>query len=91
MNCEISITLQLDDLDTATYEYCKENSLDYSDLIDDIADELRMLDGVDRVSFNHSSWIKIDLGTDNFSTAEKETDKCISEVTNVFASHGITV
>ena len=92
MNFSISITIDLDYYDEKVRIYCDDNQYDvpdYTTLIDRIQDDLEQLDGVDEVMFNHMSWIKISLGTDDFEEAKAETEVVKEEIRQVFAKHGV--
>lgn len=92
MNFSISITISLDSYDEKVQAYCDDNQYDvpdYTTLIDRIEDDLERLDGVEVVMFNHSSWIKFDLGIDDFEKAKVETEVVKEEIRQVFAKHGV--
>ena len=92
MNFSISISINLDSYDEKVQKYCDDNQYDvpdYTTLIEHIEDDLEQLDGVDEVIFNHSSWIRFDLGIDNFEKAKAETEVVKEEIRQVFAKHGV--
>jgi len=87
MNFSISVTIGLDDYEAKARKYADENQCD--DLIDMIQEELEQLDGVEQVMFNHSSWMTIDLGVDNFDVAKREVEVVKEEIRQVFAKYGV--
>lgn len=94
MNFSISITISLKSYDKKVQAYCDDNQYDYdvpdyTRLIELIEDDLEQLDGVEEVIFNHSSWIKFDLGIDDFEKAKAETEIVKEEIRQVFANHGV--
>lgn len=92
MDLSISITISLDSYDEKVQAYCDDNQYDvpdYTTLIDHIEDDLEQLEGVEEVIFNHSSWIKFDLGIDDFEKAKAETEIVKEEIRQVFANHGV--
>jgi hypothetical protein len=92
VNFSISITVDLNEYDAAVQKYCQNRSLDELDyimLIDHIQDDLERLDGVEQVMFNHSSWMIVDLGTDNFDRAKAEVEVVKEEIRQIFVKHGV--
>jgi hypothetical protein len=92
MNFSISVTIGLDEYDEKVRKYCDENQYeapDYTTLIDRIQEELEQIDGVEQVMFNHSSWMVVDLGTDDFDEAKTEIEVVKEEIRQVFAKHGV--
>jgi len=87
MNFSISVTIGLDEYDTKARKYADENQ--YSDLIDTIQEELEQIDGVDQVIFNHSSWMTVDFGTDDFDEVKTEIEVVKEEIRQVFAKYGV--
>lgn len=75
-----------------TYKYCLDNQCDapdYTTLIDRIQNDIEQLDGVDEVMFNHMSWVKVGLGTDDFEAAKSEAAIVKNEIRQVFAKYGV--
>lgn len=92
MNFSISVTIGLDEYDTKVQEYCQDNQYDapdYTTLIDRIQEELEQIDGVEQVMFNHSSWMVVDLGTDDFDAAKTDVQALKSEISAIFKKHGV--
>jgi len=91
MNFSISVTIDLDEYDTKVQEYCKDvqNDTDYTTLIDCIQEDLKQIDGVDQVMFNHSSWMVVSLGTDDFEEAKTDAEIVKEEIRQVFAKYGV--
>jgi hypothetical protein len=92
MNFSIHITIVLDEYDTKVQEYCDENPYDvpdYNTLIDRIQEDLEKLAGVQRVMFNHTSWMTVYLTSDDFDEARDEAEVVKEEIRQVFAKHGV--
>ena len=92
MSYSISVTFDLDDYDQKTYKYCQDNQYDvpdYTTLLDRIQGDIEQLDGVDMVIFDHSSWVRVDLGISCFDTAREETEVIMNEIRQVFVKHGV--
>ena len=92
MNFSISVTIGLDEYDEKVRKYCDGNQYDvpdYTTLIDRIQEELEQIDGVEQVMFNHSSWMVVDLGTDDFDAAKIDVQALKSEICAVFKKHGV--
>lgn len=92
MNFSISVTIGLDEYDTKVREYCDENQYDapdYTTLIDRIQEDLEQIDGVEQVMFNHSSWMTVDFGTDDFDEVKTEIEVVKEEIRQVFAHYGV--
>jgi hypothetical protein len=92
MNFSIHITIVLDEYDAKVQEYCDENPYDvpdYNTLIDRIQEDLEKLAGVQRVMFNHTSWMTVYLTSDDFDEARDEAEVVKEEIRQVFAKHGV--
>lgn len=92
MNLSISVTFDLGECDQKTYKYCLDNQYDapdYTTLIDRIQNDIEQLDGVDEVVFNHMSWVRVGLGTDDFEAAKSEAAIVKNEIRQVFAKYGV--
>jgi hypothetical protein len=92
MNFSISVTIGLDEYDAKVDEYCKDNQYDapdYTTLIDRIQEDLEQIDGVDQVMFNHSSWMTVGFGTDDFDEVKTEIEVVKEEIRQVFAKYGV--
>lgn len=92
MNLSISVTFDLGEYDQKTYKYCLDNQHDvpdYTTLIDRIQNDIEQIDGVDEVMFNHMSWVKVGLGTDDFEAAKSEAVIVKNEIRQVFVKYGV--
>jgi hypothetical protein len=92
MNLSISVTFDLGDYDQKIYKYCLDNqhdAPDYTTLVDRIQIDIEQLDGLDEVVFNHMSWVKVGLGTDDFEAAAKEAAIVKNEIRQVYAKYGV--
>ena len=86
MNYGISVTVDLTDLDKKTIDLFDEG---YHEKIIAIEEDLLNISGVEQVMFNHMSWIKVEMGTDDFFEAAEDMEILTKEIAAVFEKHGV--
>jgi hypothetical protein len=92
MNYTIEVKVDLSAEDDLVRQYCEKNQYDvpsYEILIGRIQTDLEMLDGVEEVIFAKDSYLKCDMGTNDFLAAKTESDYLAQEIFEVFKEHGV--
>lgn len=86
MYYEVTLTFNLDQLDAETFNLYDEG---YHEKITAIENYLYKIDGVEKVMFNHTSWIKVNFGNLELHEIQKEAEVVEKEIKEIFAEYGV--